>query len=196
MIQNVNKSLEKMDKMLEKLIKKAPVVEKNFKPLAAKGIRPSFIALAIGSLILFIAYFVFGFAPLSNLLGFAYPLYASFKALRTEETDDDTQWLTYWVVYGFFTVIESFADIFLVRWIPMYHLMKLFFLLWCMLPSTCGATIIYEKILVPHVFEKYESQIDASASHLMKLGEDTAKMARQKTQNLADQASEVLKKAE
>jgi receptor expression-enhancing protein 5/6 len=29
---------------------------------------------------------------LTNILGFVYPAYASFKAIETKETDDDTLW--------------------------------------------------------------------------------------------------------
>lgn len=45
------------------------------------------------------------------------------KAIDSEETDDDTQWLTYWVVYAFFGLIEFFTDI-LLSWIPFYFLGK------------------------------------------------------------------------
>ena len=37
----------------------------------------------------------------SNVVGFVYPAYMSFKAIETEDdVDDDIQWLTYWVVFG------------------------------------------------------------------------------------------------
>ncbi len=39
------------------------------------------------------------------------------------EKDDDTQWLTYWVVYAAFGIIEYFTDL-LLSWIPFYFLLK------------------------------------------------------------------------
>ena len=45
------------------------------------------------------------------------------KAIESKEKEDDTQWLTYWVVYSVFSLVEFFSDI-LLFWIPFYWLMK------------------------------------------------------------------------
>lgn len=45
------------------------------------------------------------------------------KAIDSVEKDDDTQWLTYWVVYAAFGIMEYFTDI-LLSWIPFYFLLK------------------------------------------------------------------------
>ena len=47
----------------------------------------------------------------------------SCKAIDSEDKDDDTQWLTYWVVYAAFGILEYFTDI-LLSWIPFYFLAK------------------------------------------------------------------------
>merc|ERR1712189_120073 len=48
-------------------------------------------------------------APLVvNLIAFIYPAYKSIKALESNDKDDDSKWLTYWVVYGFFSCMEFF----------------------------------------------------------------------------------------
>ena len=47
----------------------------------------------------------------------------SCKAIDSEEKDDDTQWLTYWVVYAAFGILEYFTDLFL-SWVPFYFLIK------------------------------------------------------------------------
>ena len=45
------------------------------------------------------------------------------KAIDSVGKDDDTQWLTYWVVYAAFGIVEYFADLVLF-WIPFYFLLK------------------------------------------------------------------------
>ena len=53
-----------------------------------------------------------------NFIVFLYPVYASFKAIKSNNKDDDTQWLTYWVIYGLLSVIESVG--FITALIPYY----------------------------------------------------------------------------
>jgi len=47
----------------------------------------------------------------------------SVKAIESADKDDDTKWLTYWVVYSVFSLIEFFANI-LLSWIPLYWFLK------------------------------------------------------------------------
>lgn len=47
----------------------------------------------------------------------------SCKAIDSPEKDDDTQWLTYWVVYAVFGIMEYFTDL-ILSWIPFYFLAK------------------------------------------------------------------------
>lgn len=82
---------------------------------------------------------------LSSIIGFAYPAYRSFQAVETDDKADDTQWLIYWTVYGFFSLVEFFSDT-LLEWLPLYYLIKVAILLYLYLPQTNGALKIYNKI--------------------------------------------------
>lgn len=102
----------------------------------------------------------FGAPLISNVVGIAYPIYATLVSLETSGKEDDTEWLTYWVVFATLTIIENFVD-FVLYWIPFYYPVKVTFLLWCMLPQYKGAEWTYTHVIKP-VFLKHESTIDAA----------------------------------
>jgi len=98
-----------------------------------------------------------------NLIGFAYPAYASVKAIETPIKDDDTKWLMYWCAYALFGILEYFSDQ-LLFWIPFYTLTKCLLLIWLMVPGKTGGTfIVYNRVLKPFVL-KNQSKIDNVAS--------------------------------
>jgi len=100
-----------------------------------------------------VIYFLFIFlnigAPLlSNLVGFIFPAYESLKAIESVGTQDDTQWLTYWVVFASFNIIEYFSGT-VLYWFPFYFLFKTAFILWLALPQFRGAQYLYSTALRP-----------------------------------------------
>jgi len=88
-------------------------------------------------------------APISNLVGWALPAYLSFKALESPGHQDDVQWLTYWVVFGFFNFTESIALRLVLYYFPWYFAFKTVFILWLQLPAFRGAQVTYVSVLKP-----------------------------------------------
>ncbi|NXR37287.1 REEP6 protein, partial [Zosterops hypoxanthus] len=83
----------------------------------------------------------------------------SIKAIESNNKDDDTMWLTYWVVYGVFSVAEFFSDLFL-HWFPFYYAGKCVFLVWCMSPVPWnGSQVIYNSVVRPF-FLKHHKAMD------------------------------------
>ena len=72
---------------------------------------------------------------MSNLIGWGLPAYLSFKAIESPGIQDDVQWLTYWVVFGFFNFMESFALRIVLYYFPWYFAFKTIFVLWLQLPA-------------------------------------------------------------
>ncbi|KAJ2644296.1 ER membrane protein DP1/Yop1, partial [Coemansia sp. RSA 1287] len=89
--------------------------------------------------------------------------YASMEAIETPGKEDDAQWLTYWVVFGLFNVLEYFTG-FLLYWFPFYYLIKLGFLVWLMAPATRGAERLYHSGLKPLMLQACNSQRSVPAN--------------------------------
>ena len=106
--------------------------------------------------VLFVMFGV-GQSYITNVLGVAYPAFMSFVALESEGTEDDKQWLTYWVCFGAFNIVDQFAGI-ILQFIPFYYFLKLGFLVYLFHPTTMGATTVYNNVLLPHMKE-YEDKI-------------------------------------
>lgn len=108
-------------------------------------------ASGFGAIVLLLVAFNIGGAFFTTLIGFAFPAYKSLVAIESTNKADDTQWLAYWVMFASFSVAELFLD--LGTHVPFYYLAKLVFLMWCFLPSTQGALLIYNRSLRPLVLQ-------------------------------------------
>ncbi|KAL1689077.1 TB2/DP1, HVA22 family-domain-containing protein [Schizophyllum commune] len=103
-------------------------------------------------------------APVSNLVGWALPAYLSFKAIESPSAQDDIQWLTYWVVFGFFTFTESFALRVVLYYFPWYFAFKTLFIIWLQLPYFRGAQTTYITFLKPLLAQISSSRVVAPTS--------------------------------
>ncbi|KAI9065765.1 hypothetical protein FKP32DRAFT_1590267 [Trametes sanguinea] len=88
-------------------------------------------------------------SPVSNLVGWALPAFLSVKALESPGHADDVQWLTYWIVFGFFNFLESFALRIVLYYFPWYFAFKSLFILWLQLPQFRGAQMLYGTVVRP-----------------------------------------------
>ncbi|KAJ3415425.1 Receptor expression-enhancing protein 6 [Chytridiales sp. JEL 0842] len=90
-------------------------------------------------------------ALISNLIGFTYPAYRSLLTIERPRQDDDERFLTYWSVYGLFTILDQFSDT-ILHVFPLYFTSKSAVLYW--LFARDGALKVYRHVARP-VLVKY-----------------------------------------
>jgi hypothetical protein len=83
-----------------------------------------------------------------TIIKFAYPTYASYKAIRSEISNDDQSWLVYWTIIGFESFFESYIIPFLA-WVPFFMLLRIVFYIWLQLPFFNGSIVIFKKFVQP-----------------------------------------------
>ncbi|KAH6707761.1 TB2/DP1, HVA22 family-domain-containing protein [Leptodontidium sp. 2 PMI_412] len=92
------------------------------------------------------------FSTFANLLSsiptFLFPVFASYKALKTSDPALLAPWLMYWVVLACALFFESWTGFILV-WVPFYAWIRLGFLLYLILPQTQGAKVLYQSHVHP-----------------------------------------------
>ncbi|XP_064966547.1 HVA22-like protein e [Musa acuminata AAA Group] len=91
-----------------------------------------------------------------------YPLYASIQALESPSKLDDEQWLAYWILYSFLTLLEMAAES-ILYWVPVWYQIKLVLVAWLVLPQFRGAAFVYDNF-VRQRLRKYEEGKAADCS--------------------------------
>merc|ERR1719281_375969 len=132
--------------------------------LVAKKLNVPSRYIAFGTLSV-ISWVLFGFlAPLTlSVVAFLYPAIQTIRAI--DQKGQQERWLTYWIVYGAFNVVESVADVFL-SWLPFYITIKATFLLWCMAPFALnGSFVLYNLVVVPF-FNKHKVTLEKMEKRL------------------------------
>lgn len=162
---------EFLDKICEKLYLKAldeyPPAQDIGKKLHVK---PSYIGLGVLVLLGLLVIFEYGATWIVFLAGFIYPTYASYKAIESPGEDDDTQWLTYWVIFSLIHVFDRVLS-YIFTSIPFHNLVKFIFIVFLYHPRVQGARLIYHKAIQP-ILRKYEKHIDHHLDNLGKAAKD------------------------
>ncbi|KAJ5833361.1 hypothetical protein N7474_001672 [Penicillium riverlandense] len=143
---------------LDKELSKYPVLNNLERQTSVPKV---YAILGLAGVYFFLVFFNIAGEFLVNFAGFLIPGYYSLQALFTSGTADDTQWLTYWVVYASLTVLESAINA--AYWFPFYYIFKFVLVLWMALPQTNGAQIIFHSFLQP-VLGRFFSSTGTSAN--------------------------------
>jgi len=98
----------------------------------------------------------------SSITSILFPIFASYKALRTSDPSLLVPWLMYWTTLSLFLLVES-QLYFILYWIPFYAWIRLGIHLYLVLPGKQGSVYIYKTHIHPFL-EEHERQIDQMIS--------------------------------
>ena len=92
----------------------------------------------------------------SNLVGFCYPAFMSFKALEGGKTVDGSaiQWMTYWIIFCSLNILEDAVPFLLA--IKFYYPIKMFSVVWLYHPKSTGAEVLYSSAIRPYILPLLE----------------------------------------
>lgn len=155
-----------MDKVKETLKQNTAILDPYaamvpvFVDVSAKvDVNPGLILAGIGSLALLILLIVQGWTILLTTITVLYPAIHSIRAIESDDGgDDDKVWLTYWMVFGCFNVLETFFGFFFY-FIPYWDWIRLAMFVWLLLPNFNGAKTIYEGF-IKQLIAKNKNQIE------------------------------------
>jgi len=155
------------------------------------GVPKAYLLLGVLGFMVLIVLWQSGWNAVCSAVGFFYPMYASFKALKSQDADDDTEWLTYWVVHGAFIFAEDFCDFIVPASLEgsgfLWYMLKICFLLWLMLPQTRGAEKVFKYVVSPLV-SRYEPEIDKELESFVKQANVTIAEGQKHVVNTAVQS--------
>eukprot|EP00917_Polyrhabdina_sp_WS-2016_P019019 GHVP01040840.1.p1 GENE.GHVP01040840.1~~GHVP01040840.1.p1 ORF type:complete len:191 (-),score=32.86 GHVP01040840.1:19-546(-) len=115
--------------------------------------------------LLFVAFLMLVIIPkiFVDAFGFCIPAYMSMKMIKelnetgTINKEEVTKWTTYWIVFTLLLLSERI--LFILRYIPFYHAVRLGFIIWMILPQSNGALMLHSN-RVSQIFSSIEQNIE------------------------------------
>jgi receptor expression-enhancing protein 5/6 len=99
-------------------------------PTLAKkvGVPNFYVAVVLALIFIIIGVMGYGANFICDIVGTVPPSYLSFKAIRSDSREAVKMWMSYWVVYTLFKLLERiFTSAF--YWIPLYPIVKFAFII-------------------------------------------------------------------
>ncbi|KAL1301867.1 hypothetical protein AAFC00_006049 [Neodothiora populina] len=96
---------------------------------------------------------------LTTVTSVCFPVYASYKALRTSDPAQLTPWLMYWTTLSLFMATESFFHP-IISWFPFYSWIRFGTHLYLVMPGQQGSVYLYQTYIHPFLAH-HEREIDS-----------------------------------
>lgn len=152
-----------MDQIVETLTERTAVLDgigNQIPPLREwskkSGFNTGLVVAAVLFVVGIITLFMQGWELAVLGLTVLYPSLHSIRAIESPSAAEKSEWLTYWMVFGSYHVIETFFG-FIFWFIPYWSVLKVVGFLWMIMPQSRGAKYIYEKFVCGFLAEHKET---------------------------------------
>ena len=172
--------VEKARKQLDQLANSMP----EFIDICKKYNIPADLVLggAIGVTLL-VGIILQGYNIVCALLTCVYPMLMSIRTIENQSEEATKDWLSFWTVFGLFSIIEMFFG-FILYYIPYYSIIRIVFFVYLMAPQTNGAHVFYATVLAPYL-KVHEKEIQEFIKKVSDQATDVAKQAQAKASEIA-----------
>jgi uncharacterized membrane protein required for colicin V production len=102
--------------------------------------------------------------------------------------------LTYWIIFGLFTLINDFFG-WILDLIPYFSILKVAFFMYMLLPQFKGALTIYNKVAKP-LLDQYRPEIEKLINDVQGVAKDAIKEAKTEAIKKASDPTLLLKGAQ
>ena len=109
-------------------------------------------------------------------------------------TDDDKEWLTYWIIFGLSSLLDDFFG-FILSYIPYFYWIKLIFFAYLLAPQTRGASTIYNKF-VKDFLEKNKDKFSSLIKDVKGASSEIASEAKKTALDKLNDPSNLVKAAQ
>jgi len=127
---------------------------------------PKTVAMGLTGVGIFVALmfalFAVGMKMLLELSVYIPAVIKSIKAIESKEKDDDTELLSFWVVYCFFTICDPLIGM-VFFWVPYFGLVKFLFLQYC---YRFKGTLLITKTVLKPLYAKITSAMKAAPAEV------------------------------
>ncbi|CAO0792564.1 unnamed protein product [Mucor circinelloides] len=156
--QPISKACVDRIKALEKIYSQS----KLYQFLIKKGVYPTLLFSAVSGGVGYGVYRTYHRSTklVLNLLGVVYPTYCCWHLVKSQSDEQEEQlksWLTYWMIFGSFQVLDHWmaSDLFPFSR-KKYSLYKLLILYWAQSPHSKGALLLYRHVIQKPIMKSLE----------------------------------------
>lgn len=143
---------------------------------------------------LLVTFILFGSSILTLSITVIYPSIKSIQALESHGTQDDKEWLTYWIIFGLFSLIDDCCGC-ILNFIPYFYWIKLGFFIYLLAPQTRGALFLYNAF-VKDFLVKNRSKIEGLINDVKGSVKDISSEAKKAAKDAASDPQNFMKAAQ